>query len=163
MLAISSDEDVRAVMEKTLVARLKNAGYQAGAYGPATSMPWDDPEALQERVQQRGQAQGADGVLTVALVSKKKQIDHIPDQVVFNPVVTSVGPLASLTYMETMVIPERSEESTQYILRTTLFDSESSDSIWQMFSRTVDPKSLEQATNEFSRVVVRELEKSFTK
>ncbi|WP_152207399.1 hypothetical protein [Marinobacter changyiensis] len=162
VLAISSDEEIRAVMEKALVARLKNAGYQAEAYGPVTSMPWDDPESLQKRVQQRGQPQGADGVLTVSLVNKKKQVDHIPGQVVFNPVETSIGPLASVTYMETMVIPERFEESTRYVLRTTLFDSESGDSIWQMFSSTVDPKSLEQATSEFSRVVVRELQKSFT-
>ncbi|MCM0611437.1 hypothetical protein KFJ24_02970 [Marinobacter sediminum] len=96
------------------------------------------------------------------LRAQMRQIDHIPSKVVFNPVVTNIGPLASVTYMEAMAIPERFEESTQYILRTTLFDGESGNSIWQMFSTTVDPKSLEQATREFSRVVVRELQKSFT-
>lgn len=163
VLAISSKEHSREIMEAALVSRLEHAGYNAEQYGPAPSLPWDDPPALREKVKERLQTLDADGVLTVSLVQKSRQVEHIPNQVVFNPVTTSMGTLASITYMETMTIPAHYQESTEYILRTTLFETESGQAIWQMFSRTVDPESLEQATREFSRVVVRELRQSFKK
>jgi len=163
VLAISSKEHSRETMEAALVSRLEHAGYNAEQYGPAPSLPWDDPPALREKVKERLKTLDADGVLTVSLVRKSRQVEHIPNQVVFNPVTTSMGTLASITYMEAMTIPAHYQESTEYILRTTLFETESGQAIWQMFSRTVDPESLEQATREFSRVVVRELRQSFKK
>ncbi|WP_157677809.1 hypothetical protein [Marinobacter sp. es.042] len=162
VLAISAKENNRTQMESALVSRLRNEGFQAEPYGPAPSLPWEDSDALRERVKERLQTQTADGVLTVSLVRKNRQIEYVPNQVVFNPVTTNIGALASVTYMETMTIPDRYEELTEYILRTTLFDTDSGKAIWQMFSSTVDPKSLEQATREFARVAVRELQKSFT-
>lgn len=162
VLAISAKENNRTQMESALVSRLRAEGFQAEPYGPAPSLPWEDSDALRERVKERLQAQTADGVLTVSLVRKNRQIEYVPNQVVFNPVTTNIGALASVTYMETMTIPDRYEESTEYILRTTLFDTDSGKAIWQMFSSTVDPKSLEQAAREFARVAVRELQKSFT-
>ncbi|MHA7809690.1 MAG: YajG family lipoprotein [Marinobacter adhaerens] len=162
VLAISAKENNRKQMESALVSRLRAEGFQAEPYGPAPSLPWEDSDALRERVKERLQAQTADGVLTVSLVRKNRQIEYVPNQVVFNPVTTNIGALASVTYMETMTIPDRYEESTEYILRTTLFDTDSGKAIWQMFSSTVDPKSLEQAAREFARVAVRELQKSFT-
>lgn len=161
VLAISPNENNRSLMEAALVSRLRAAGYEAEAYGPAPSLPWKDPDALREKVKERLETQAADGVLTVSLVRKNRQVTHIPNQVVFNPVVTNIGALASVTYMETMTIPDRYEETTEYILRTSLFETESGEAIWQMFSSTIDPTSLEQATREFSRVAVRELQNSF--
>ncbi|WP_417565765.1 hypothetical protein [Marinobacter sp.] len=163
VLAVSSKEHNRAIMEAALVSRLESAGYNAKQYGPAPSLPWEDPTALREKVKERLQTLDADGVLTVSLVRKTRQVAHVPNQVVFNPVTTSMGTLASVTYMEAMTIPAHYEESTEYILRTTLFEAESGQAIWQMFSRTVNPESLEQATRDFSRAVVRELRKSFNK
>jgi len=124
-------------------------------------MPWADSEAVRAKVKERLQTQAADSVLTVSLVRKNRKVEYVPNQVVFNPVTTNIGALASVTYMETMTIPDHYEESTEYILRTTLFDTDSGNAIWQMFSSTIDPTSLEQATREFSRVAVRELQKSF--
>lgn len=161
VLAISPKENSRSLMEAALVSRLRAAGYKAEAYGPAPSLPWKDSDALREKVKERLQTQTADGVLTVSLVRKNRQVEHVPNQVVFNPVVTNIGALASVTYMETMTIPDHYKESTEYILRTTLFDTDSGKAIWQMFSSTIDLTSLEQATAEFSRVTVRELQKSF--
>ena len=161
VLAISPKENNRSLMEAALVSRLRAAGYEAEAYGRAPSLPWKDSDALREKVKERLQTQTADGVLTVSLVRKNRQVEHIPNQVVFNPVVTNIGALGSVTYMETMTIPDRYEESTEYIVRTTLFDTDSGTAIWQMFSSTIDPTSLERATEEFSRVAVRELQKSF--
>jgi len=161
VLAISPKENIRSLMEAELVSRLRAAGYEAEAYGPAPSLPWKDSDALREKVKERLQTQTADGVLTVSLVRKNRQVEHVPNQVVFNPVVTNIGALGSVTYMETMTIPDHYEESTEYILRTTLFDTDSGNAIWQMFSSTIDPTSLEQATREFSRVAVQELQKSF--
>lgn len=161
VLAISPKENSRSTMEAALVSQLRDAGYKAEAYGPAPSLPWNDSDALREKVKERLQTQTADGVLTVSLVRKNRQVEHVPNQVVYNPVVTNIGALASVTYMETMTIPSHYEESTEYVLRATLFETDSARAIWQMFSSTIDPTSLEQATREFARVAVRELQKSF--
>lgn len=161
VLAISPKENSRSIMEAALVSRLRDAGYEAEAYGPAPSLPWKDSDALREKVKERLQTQTADGVLTVSLVRKNRQVEHVPNQVVYNPVVTNIGALASVTYMETMTIPSHYEETTEYVLRTTLFETDSARAIWQMFSSTIDPTSLEQATREFARVAVRELQESF--
>ncbi len=162
VLAISPKESSRTLMESALVSQLRSDGFEAEPYGPAPSLPWEDSAALKEKVIERLQTQTADGVLTVSLVRKNRQIEYVPNQVVYNPVTTHIGALASVTYMETMTIPDRYEESTEYILRTTLFDTDSGKAIWQMFSSTIDPNSLEQAAREFARVAVRELQKSFT-
>ncbi|MGP9834190.1 hypothetical protein [Marinobacter sp. NSM] len=161
VLAISPKELNRTAMETALVTRLNNSGFKAIEYGSAPNLPWEDPDALRETIKERLQAQTADGVLTVSLVRKNRQINYVPNQVVFNPVTTNIGALASVTYMETMTIPKHYEESTEYILRTTLFDTESGEAIWQMFSSTIDPKSLKQATREFASLAVQELQKSF--
>jgi len=162
VLAVSPIENNRTLMENALVSRLRAEGFQAEPYGPAPSLPWEDSDAIRETVKERLQTQTADGVLSVSLVRKNRQVEYIPNQVVFNPVTTNIGALASVTYMETMTIPDHYEESTEYILRTTLFDTDSGKAIWQMFSSTVDPKSLEQGAREFARVAVRELQQSFT-
>lgn len=160
VLAISSREASRTVMESALVSRLEGAGFTATEYGPAPFLPWKDPQNLKQKVRERLQAENADSVLTVSLVRKNRQVEHIPQHVVFNPVTVSYGPLASVTYMETMAIPDSYRETTEYILRTTLFDAGSGESVWQMFSGTVDPESLDKAAKEYARVVVRQLNKS---
>jgi uncharacterized protein YcfL len=162
VLAISPNESNRTLMENALVSRLRAEGLQAEAYGPAPSMPWEDSDALRDKVSERLQTLTTDGVLTVSLVRKKRNVEYVPNQVVYNPVTTNIGALASVTYMETMTVPEHYQESTEYILRTTLFETDSGEAIWQMFSSTIDPKSLKQATREFARVAVQELQQSFT-
>lgn len=161
VLAINSKEANRAVMESALVARLQASNLKATSYGAAQQMPWEDPQQLRERIKQRLQSENADRVLTVSLVRKNRQVEHIPQHAVFNPVTVSYGPLASATYMETMLVPDTYKETTEYILRTTLFDADSGDSLWQMFSSTIDPKSLEEAAKQYAKVVVRQLNKSF--
>lgn len=161
VLAISSSEEHRAMLESILASRLQASDFKATPYGPAPSLQWQDPQLLREQVAGRLQTEDADGVLTVSLVRKSRQVEHIPHHVVFSPVTVNYGPLASMTYMETQVVPDSYTESTEYILRTTVFDAASGDSIWQMFSSTVDPASLEKAAKEYARVVVRELNKSF--
>lgn len=161
VLAINSRETNRAVMESALVSSLKGADFKATEYGPAPELSWKDPSKLEQQVRERLQAENADSVLTVSLVRKNRQVEHIPQHVVFNPVTVSYGPLASATYMETITIPSTYKETTEYILRTTLFDADSGESVWQMFSSTVDPRSLEKATKEYAKVVVRQLNISF--
>ncbi|MGM0767904.1 MAG: hypothetical protein ACQEV6_07760 [Pseudomonadota bacterium] len=161
VLAVSNKEKVREVTERVLVSRLQKAGYQAASYGPAPELPWQDPVGLRDKVKERLKSSPADGVLTVSLVRKNRQIEHVPNQVVLNPVTVNMGSLASTTYMETINIPAHVEETTEYILRTTLFDVDLGQPIWQMYSSTVDPSSLDQASESFARVVVRELDNSF--
>lgn len=161
VLAVNAKESNREVMESALVSRLQGADLKATGYGPAPDLSWEDPKQLKQQVEQRLQAENADTVLMVSLVRKNRKVEHIPQHVVFNPVTVNYGPLASVTYMESMAIPDSYKESTEYILRTTLFEAPSGDSVWQMFSSTVDPTSLEVAAKQYAKVVVRQLKKSF--
>jgi len=161
VLAIGANEDRRLMMEQALVDRLRSEDFSAKAYGPAPSLAWQDPEMLRKQVRQRVAEQGAEGVLTVSLVRKNRQVEYVPNQLVFSPVTSNLGALASVTYMQALTISSKIEETTEYILRTTLFDISSGKAIWQMFSSTVNPKSTEQAVNEFSRIAVKQLSRSF--
>lgn len=163
ILAVTNKETTREVMESSLVSRLEKAGYQAEQYGPDPMLPWKDPAGLRNKVKERLQTSPADGVLTVSLVRKNRQVEYVPNQVVFNPVTVGMGPLASATYIETIDIPAHFEETTEYVLRTTLFDANLGQPMWQMYSSTVDPASLDQAADGFARVVVREIGNSYDK
>ncbi len=46
-----------------------------------------------------------DDVLVTALVKKERDVNYVPEQIVYMPVVVPMGPLASRTYMETTRMP----------------------------------------------------------
>ncbi|MDO3721989.1 hypothetical protein QVZ43_09660 [Marinobacter sp. chi1] len=161
VFVVSAKQTVRDVVERQIVAEMNESEFESGRFGMANAdVPWEDAEQLQTLVAKSAVAGQYDGVLVVSLMSKDREARYVPEQVVYQPITTSVGPLASTTYMDTTVVPQTYQESTSYVLKSTLFDTESTNPVWQMYSTTVDPESLDKAAKEFGEAVVSALRKT---
>lgn len=158
VFVVSARQNVRDVVESQIVAEMNDSEFQAGRFGMANAdIPWEDADQLEVMVADSAAAGQYDGVLVVSLMSKDRKSTFVPEQVVYQPITTSVGPLATTTYMDTTVVPQTMKETTNYVLKSTMFDTESTNPVWQMYSSTVDPESLDKAAEEFGEVVVKAL------
>ncbi|WP_100640291.1 hypothetical protein [Marinobacter salexigens] len=161
VFAVTQKEHNRSVIEAELVAELNRHDFKASRFAVSNSeIPWDDPTRLQSLVAEDARAGEYDGVLVVSLVRKQRESRYVPEQVNYQPIVTSVGPLAASTYMQTTVVPAEFEETTTYALKSTLFDTDSAKPVWQLYSSTVDPKTIDAAAKDFGVVIVKALEKT---
>ncbi|MBW7469594.1 hypothetical protein QQF73_10940 [Marinobacter sp. M216] len=161
VFAVTQKERVRAAVESELVAEMNKSEFEASRFQePNAAVPWENPSELQKLVAEDAREGGYDGVLVVSLIRKNRESRYVPEQVVYQPIVTSIGPLASTTYMDTTVVPPSFEETTNYVLKSTLFDSVSGNPVWQLYSNTVNPDSLDAAARDFGKVVVKALRKT---
>lgn len=161
VFAVTQKEQVRTAIETELVAELNASEFEASRFEqPNSDIPWDDPADLQRVIAEDARNGNYDGVLVVSLIRKNRDSRYVPEQVVYQPIVTSIGPLASTTYMDTTVVPPSYEETVNYALKSTLFDSASSNPVWQLYSTTVNPESLDSAAKDFGEVVVKALRKT---
>ncbi|MBK1874875.1 MULTISPECIES: hypothetical protein [Marinobacter] len=161
VFAVTEKEHNRSAIEAELVAELNKSDFKASRFAMSNSdIPWGDPTRLQNLVAEDARAGNYDGVLVVSLVSKQRESRYVPEQVNYQPIVTSFGPLAASTYMQTTVAPADYEETTTYALKSTLFDTDSAKPVWQLYSSTVDPTSIDSAAKDFGAVIVKALEKT---
>lgn len=161
VFAITKKEQVRVAIESELVSELNRSNFEASRFEePSADIPWDNPSELQDLVVEDAISGEYDGVLVVSLVRKNRESRYVPEQVVYQPIVTSLGPLASTTYMDTTVIPPSYEEDINYVLKSTLFDTVSTNPVWQLYSKTVNPDSLDKAAKDYGKVVVKALRKT---
>lgn len=164
IFAVATRDRTREIVEQELVAELKGSGFEARRFsGSNASLAWEDPERLGKDVFAAGAAEGHDGILVVSLERKDRETNYIPEQVIYQPEVTTLGPLASTTYMREVVIPARTEETIEYVLRSTLYDAQSRAPVWRLYSSTVNPDSLESGARDFSQVLVKALNKTLPK
>ncbi|MFP3978670.1 hypothetical protein [Marinobacter sp. KMM 10035] len=161
VFAVTEKEHNRSMIEAALVAELNAHNFKASPFPMSNSdIPWGDPTRLQQLVAEDARNGAYDGVMVVSLVSKQRESRYVPEQVNYQPIVTSVGPLAASTYMQTTVAPADYEETTTYALKSTLFDTDSATPVWQLYSSTVDPMSIDSAAKDFGAVIVKALEKT---
>lgn len=161
VFAVTPKDENRSAIETQLVTQLNKSEFEASRFQMLNSnIPWDDPTRLQKLVAEDAREGGYDGVLVVSLISKHRETRYVPEQVIYQPVVTPMGPLASTTYMKATVLPADYEETTNYALESTLFDTDSAKPVWQLYSSTVDPKSIDAAATDFGKVVVKALGKT---
>jgi hypothetical protein len=164
VFAVSSKNEIRNSVETSLVTQLNRDGFDAEAFdSSADSFPWNDPGAIQSLVSSSAKAGNFDGVLVTALVKKERDVNYVPEQIVYMPVVVPMGPLASMTYMETTRMPSYFQDSVKYTLKSTLFDTDTSQPVWQVFSSTLDPESLDSAIQDYGRIIVNALHDSLGK
>lgn len=164
VFAVSSKNHIRNSVETSLVTQLNREGFDAQAFDSSRdSFPWNDPGAIQSLLSSAARTGNFDGVLVTALVKKEQNVNYVPEQVVYMPVVVPMGPLASTTYMETMRTPGYFQGSVKYTLKSTLFDTDTSQPVWQVFSTTLDPESLDSAAQDYGRVIVNALRDSLPK
>lgn len=161
VFAATRSERIRNTLEDRLVAELQKEDFEAARLQTGSgSIPWEDPSSLQQQLEARAKGLGVDAVLLVSLVRKNRQMEYVPERVVFQPVTTSLGPLASTTYMETTVVPRQMDETVEYVIKSTLYETSTAAPLWQLYSKTVNPDSLDRATSDFASTVIRALRKS---
>eukprot|EP00003_Mantamonas_plastica_P032507 TRINITY_DN8858_c0_g1_i1.p1 TRINITY_DN8858_c0_g1~~TRINITY_DN8858_c0_g1_i1.p1 ORF type:complete len:219 (+),score=31.40 TRINITY_DN8858_c0_g1_i1:126-782(+) len=162
VFAVTKNSGVRSTIEQQVAGELASSGFQAAQF-PETndSLPWGDPQTLGNTVFDAGK--NSDGVLVMSLERKERETNYVPEQVIYQPEVTSLGPLASTTYMKAIVIPAHADESVAYVIRSTLYDSDTRAPVWRLYSSTVNPKSLEAGAKDFAKVLVKALNKTLPK
>ncbi|MBW0145998.1 hypothetical protein [Marinobacter arenosus] len=161
VFAVTKKEQIRVAVESELVSELNKSEFEASRFEePNANIPWEDPGAIQQLVAEEARSGDYDGVLVVSLIRKNRESRYVPEQVVYQPIVTSIGPLASTTYMDTTVVPPSYQETVNYVLKSTLFDTVSTNPVWQLYSKTVNPDSLDAAAKDFGKVVVKALRKT---
>lgn len=164
IFAVTKNSDARNTIEQRLTDELVKEGFAARRVsGESRDLPWEDPKSLGNLIFSSAEAAGSDGVLVMSLERKERETSYIPEQVIYQPEVTPLGPLASTTYMRTVVIPAHTDESLTYVIRSTLYDTGTRAPVWRLYSATVDPGSLRAGARDFSKVLVKALNKTLPK
>lgn len=164
VFAVTKNNDLRDTIERELASELAKSGFQTERLPEANdTLPWDDAESLDNTVFTAGAAAGSDGVLVMSLEHKERETNYVPEQVIYQPEVTSLGPLASTTYMRAVAVPAHTDESVTYVIRSTLYDTETRAPVWRLYSATVNPKSLKAGAKDFSKVLVKALNRTLPK
>lgn len=156
VLAATGNQAYREAIEEALAEELLQRGFRVFRF-QNTDLPWDDTDALRDIVSEQAQATGADGVLVVSFVRREDQDDYVSMQVIQEPIVTGIGAHAQ-TYMRTTVQPGYYETKKTYVLKTTLFDVESEEAVWRLYSNTVNPRSVKDGAHHFAVAVAAVLE-----
>lgn len=161
VFAVTKNSDARGIIEQQLTDELVKEGFGGQRIsGENGDLPWEAPGSLGNLIFASAEAAGSDGVLVISLERKERETSYIPEQVIYQPEVTSLGPLASTTYMRTVVIPAHTDESLTYVIRSTLYDTGTRAPVWRLYSATVDPGSLRAGARNFSKVLVKALNKT---
>lgn len=155
-LAVTANREYRVTIERTLAEKLIDRGFQVSRLAD-DDLPWGNPEQLTATVNDLAARAGADGVLVVTLVRKEDEKNYVPMQVIQRPMVVGVGAHAQ-TYMDTTVAPAYYQEKKTYVLKTTLFDTKTGKPVWELYSNTVNPGSLEEAARDYAVAVAEVLD-----
>ncbi|WP_165857171.1 hypothetical protein [Marinobacter sp. JSM 1782161] len=150
-LAVTANQEYRRIIERTLAAKLIDRGFEVARLAD-DDLTWDDPEQLTRTVNDLAARAGADGVLITTLVREEGEQNYVPMQVIQRPISVGFGAHAQ-TYMDTTVAPGYYEQTRTYVLKTTLFDTASGQSVWELYSNTVNPGSLESAARDYAVAV----------
>lgn len=156
VLAATGNPVYRDAIETALAEELLQRNFRVFRFQNG-DLPWDDKDELRDTVAEQAEEIGADGVLVVSFVRKEDQDDYVSMQVIQEPIVTGVGAHAH-TYMRTTVQPGYYETRKTYVLETTLFDAESEEAVWRLYSDTVNPRSVEDGAHHFAVAVAAVLE-----
>lgn len=159
-LAVTANREYRVTIERTLAEKLIGRGFQVSRFAD-DDLPWGEPERLTRTVNDLAARAGADGVLVVTLVRKEDEKNYVPMQVIQKPMVVGVGTHAQ-TYMDTTVAPGYYQDNKTYVLKTTLFDAKSGEPVWELYSNTVNPRSLEEGARDYAVAVAEVLDEDIS-
>ncbi|MGP4845452.1 hypothetical protein ACTXGQ_15040 [Marinobacter sp. 1Y8] len=153
VLAVTANRAYRDATEKALADSLIDRGFRVFRLpGESAELPWDDKAAMKALVSKRAKAGNTDGVLVVTLVRREDEKNYVPTQVVQRPVSVGIGTQVS-NYMQTTVEPGYYNEKKVFVLKTTLYDVETEQAVWELYSNTVNPASLSAGAHDFAAAV----------
>lgn len=163
VIALTPLDAVAVRLEAELVSRLEGEGLRASAgRRHFTEEELRDP-AARARITEQVKATGADGVLLVTYLNSAEKKYYVPPSTTFQPALLPspayyAGYPAWINYhYEVIHQPGYYATSTEYHVRSSLYQVGREKPVWQAQSATVDPDSIESGINSFARALMKEL------
>lgn len=156
---ISNQASVRRVFEDTFVDSLQAAGVEAVA--SHTLIP-EDGQIPEDKLKAAVEQAGAGGVLITRMIKRETELSTVgspmpPPMVVMPRSVYYHGYYSSAWggYYE----PVSVTQFTTVVAETTLFSKDDPESVWSGTTRSMEPKDIRKATEDFAKVIIAALKK----
>jgi hypothetical protein len=165
VVVMAPDVSKRASVESAVADQLKAKGFNAHATFntfPFAGKIGDlglDKETVEEKIKQRINDNGFDGVLTIVLLDAKKEQRYVE-----GTSISLAAPVYQYPYYgyysyayATVYDGGYYTTSTSYFLESNLYDVASGKLIWTAQTKTEDPSSIDKEAVNFSRIIVDDL------
>jgi hypothetical protein len=161
VVGMEGNRQVKEQMENYLTEDLKKSGVNAtasfDAFGPKAFANLNE-----DQIADKVRSKGYDGVITIALMDRKKEQNYVPGTVNYAPVglfYNRFGRYYSTIYSR-IYDPGYYTTSTNYFWETNLYDARQDKIIYSAQSQSFDPSSLTSMSKEHGKLIVKDLEKS---
>ena len=152
------DAGIRSEMEEHLVGDLMEKGLTAVScmkeLGPKSFAGLTEKQAL-DRLQDRG----ADAVLTIVLLDKKRERYYVPGRMQFTPYIIYQRHFWGYysTIYDRIYTPGYYMEDTRYFWETSLYDLKTRELVYTAQTESFDPSSVSQMGHEYGLLIVNDL------
>lgn len=156
---ISSQASVRRAFEDTFVESLRAAGVDAVA---SHTLIEQDGQIPEDRLKAAVEQAGANGVLITRMVNKETEISSTPSAIPPPMVVTPRAIYYHGYYSSAWggyYEPVNIQQFTYVVAETTLFAKDDPQPVWSGTTRTLEPKEVRKATQDFAKVIIGALKK----
>lgn len=165
VIALTPLDPVAIDLERALVARLRDQGIAATAARDQLAEADLRAPDRRERIADKVRAAGADGVLVVAYERTEEKQVYVPPTTTSVPVpvpppLYGAYPAYIGYHYEVAVQPGYYSTSTEYYLRSTLYQVGQERPVWVARSATVDPDTVAAGVRSFTATLVHELDKA---
>jgi hypothetical protein len=150
--------DVKASMEEHLVEDLKSKGYEAVSamreIGPKSFVGVSEKQALEQL-----QNKGADAVLTIVLLDKKRERYYVPGRVQYSPYIIYQRRFWGYysTIYDRIYTPGYYMDDTRYFWESSLYDLKTKELVYTAQTESFDPASATQMAHEYGLLIVSDL------
>jgi len=160
---LTSDIGARQMIETDLANVLMTKGFKveksSDHFNPKTEIGTLDEATFQAKIK----SLGCDGILTSALIDQKSEDRYVEGDVAYGyyPVVRRYGRFWSYReYRYPVYDPGYYTNEKTYFLEDNFYDVESGEILFSMQSKAVNPTDLESFSKDYSKAMIRELEKN---
>ncbi|MHA6246840.1 YajG family lipoprotein [Pontibacter sp. CAU 1760] len=160
--AMSDDLLVRETIEAKLQNQLRMQGIKAtksiDLFPPTVdSEQSPDPDKMLQRIQ----GDGYDGILTVAVVDEETETRYVPGGVGYTPL-TRFGWYNTFRgyygyYSPTLYQPGYYTKDKIYFLESNLYKADTENLVWSAQSKSYDPATLETFSESFAEVTIKQM------
>lgn len=160
VVGMEGNRQVKEEMENYLAEDLKKSGVNAtasfDAFGPKAFTNLNE-----DQISDKVKSKGYDGVITIALLDRKREQNYVPGAVNYAPVglfYNRFGRYYSTVYSR-IYDPGYYATSTSYFWETNLYDARQDKILYSAQSQSFDPGSLTSMSKEHGKLIVSDLEK----
>lgn len=163
--ALTQNLLAKQTVENDFAAKLSVRGVQVGVSHDVFAPNFTD-DHIEDKNAMLGKLREDDyeGILTVSLIDKRSETRYVPGSYSYRPVSHYVWYGRFWRYYTTMYPmiyePGYYTEDKVYFIETNLYDVETEKLIWSAQSETYNPSDLEQFSDEFTTLIIEELQKT---